>query len=762
MIKFNYKIISVLLIFSFGLVWSPLLSQAQELLITPSIYIPKLNLYSIDKNPGGIIEGSFNVLNQEDYIIGNLFYGVDLLRVVNPKADFLDPNNLERIDSYYDHQDLVFSPKSEKEIRFSYQLPENLLSGQYVVKVFLQNPELLPLAWNRYSLGEIKGSEEFVSIKQLLILNQEGQEFAPHAGVPISPDSYPKLKVEFLNQNNQDLSAVYKIKFFNKYLNGGLITEKIEELFLKASASKELTVNLLQIETPGVYWGEISVLKDEKQISPRYDFHWVVSGETGKIDFAKINKDSFSAGEIAKISVILSDRPDIHLADVPSLDKIDLEVKLICQDSGQIAKKTFNLNIAPTAKNEFDLELLTDKTGKNCGLLLAMSKEGKLLHSYQLNSESYKIPPEITSIPSTPALSATEGIILVLVALLIIVCIIYLIGVMKKKEKPPIIPLILIIFLTSIFYLFSPKLVKAGACVLPTITWNSPIADYTYRPGDQVRVETSMYINYCLNYPVDFSVVISLDGEEYLSQKVIKTGNRTLEFSSPIERDLTQGEHRIDINWFQDCTRQGMGTISGTLSRTFYVAALPAVASCSLWFSPPALYNGQTTDLWWSSYGDNDDDIPYLCTGNLDKGILRGRWGSIPVRPSSDQSCTATVEDKDGQQSTCTAPVNVSKLPAIYLKSSAYNALAGQKITISWKVLNANECHYDKSNPVNTDWPEGYAVNFSASKWTSKQIILPQQDRSQVISLTCSNNYGVVTESLNINLFNIKYREIRP
>lgn len=755
MIKHNYKII-ILLMVGFGFVLSPLLSQARELLETPSIYIPKLNLHAVDKNPGGIIDGNFSVLNQEDYIVGNLFYGVDLLRVIDPKADLLDPNNLERVDSYYDPKDLVFSPKSEKEIPFSYQLPENLLSGQYVIKVFLQNPELLPLAWNRYSLGEIKGSAEFVSVKQFSILNQEGQEFAPHVGVPISPDSYLKLKVEFLNQNNQDLTAVYKIKFFNKYLDGGLITEKTDDLFLKASASKELTINLLQIETPGIYWGEILVLKEGKQISPRYDFHWVVSGETGKIDFAKIDKDAFSAGEIAKISVILSDRPDIHLADdVSSLGAVNLEVRLICQDSGQIAQKVFNLNIVPENKNEFNLELPADKAGKNCGLLLAMLKEGKLLHSYQLNSESYKIPPEITPITPTPALSTTEGIILVLAAFLIIIAIIYLIGVMKKKEKPPIIPLVFIALLISIFYLFSPNLAEAGPCVLPTITWNSPISDYTYQPGDQVRIETSMYINYCLNRPFDFSATIFLDEEEYLKQQVRSTGNQTLEFSSPIERKyLTPGEHRIDINWTQDCTRQGMGTISGDLSRIFYVAPIQA-ASCNLWFAPPALYNGQTTDLKWSSWEDSDEIIPYSCTGNLGNGTLSGRWGSITVKPSSDQTCTATVNNENAT-STCTASVNVSKIPVIYLKSSAYNALAGQKVLISWKVLNATACSAS-SNPANQGW-QGTVSSFSGSK----QITLPQQDRSQIISLSCSNAYGAVTESLTINIFNIKYREVSP
>lgn len=431
---FSASLAVVFIIFSGSLIQAQE-SQSSNVYITPSIYISEVEIDSIPEKGGDVINGVFKVLNQEESIIGNLSWGVELLRLIDPQKTIYDSDNVEIIDYYYDKNILSFSPQSEREIKFSYTLPSNFPQGEYILQILLNTSELAPLAWFDYALGKIGAENEYISFKKLTIITPEGKEFDVLSGIAIDSDKSPKLKVEAFWPGNNSISAFYKIIVFEKSPWGKIVFEQTstKAIQFNSNSSVDFEVDLPIIDVSGSYVGEIVFLKNNQPISPKNNFRWVISGESGRVLFVKIDKNNYNSGEIANLNIALADRAD--LADpgmkiVSPLGEIDLKIQIICADNAIIGSKEIKIN--PLTQPVTDIEVPINSNGSQCGAVVNMIKNNQALHKYQTGPEGIVFNIEQLKPVEEPPVSKSL-LIKIIISVVILILAVLILLIWKKK-----------------------------------------------------------------------------------------------------------------------------------------------------------------------------------------------------------------------------------------------------------------------------------------------------------------------------------------
>ena len=110
----------------------------------------------------------------------------------------------------------------------------------------------------------------------------------------------------------------------------------------------------------------------------------------------------------------------------------------------------------------------------------------------------------------------------------------------------------------------------------------------------------------------------------------------------------------------------------------------PPLPTCSASFSPNPVNYSQTSDVTWSQSGDDDNSIPYTCSGNLLSGTLTGAGGTFTTAPITEsQNCTLTVQNSTGTNF-CEAAVTMTAAPACSASFSPNPISAGQTSNVTW------------------------------------------------------------------------------
>ncbi|MDP3015213.1 MAG: hypothetical protein Q8N28_02265 [bacterium] len=358
--------------------------------ISPQIYITEIKSdYGLLKG-GDKITGKFVAENRENSII-ELKQGINLFKIKTVSSgaiEYIEEKKL--IDYNYDLGHYSFLPKQISEIDFSYVLPLNIPSGEYLLEIFLANNEFTPFAWNYLKLGKISGNDNFIFINELSVISQNGEEYPALVGVKFEPDKTPTLKIKAVLSGKNQISALYQIKVYDRMPWNRKVYDKIYEqkaIVFEPNKNINLIIDLPIISIPGSYAAEIFFLDEKNErISEIRAFRWVISGEAGRILFAKIDKNNYKAGQIADLEVFLADRPDLVSpgkisVDIWPLGEINLKAKIICEE-GEIGAKETVAN--PYYQQVVKIEVPIVKDGNNCGAVVSMAKGDSALHQYVL------------------------------------------------------------------------------------------------------------------------------------------------------------------------------------------------------------------------------------------------------------------------------------------------------------------------------------------------------------------------------------------
>ena len=368
--------------------------------VTPSIFIDDIELNSVNFQSGESISGSFNVLNQDDETVSNLFYGVELLKIKDVTKDPFSRDNLEEVDSYVDDKKLSFLPRTEGEVAFGYELPPKMPTGQYVLRVFVKNPEMMPFAWGWKSLGYIEGeSGPRLSVRSIQVITSEGS-FGKHAGVPVEKGNAPSLKLSLYNPSEEIVEdAETHIVAHRKNSDGETVRDFKRDVEVAFESQKETTysIELPVFDEPDVYWSEIELLRNGETVSFKDDFHWVVAGDYGRVIRAELDKSDYGAGETANLELVLAGRPDVHLSkDSQTVGELEVRTFIECEEGGRIGEESFKRSPDPETSNVFNLEIPVQEQGKKCHASIEVGKNGKVFNSMETGGIT---PEELVSEP---------------------------------------------------------------------------------------------------------------------------------------------------------------------------------------------------------------------------------------------------------------------------------------------------------------------------------------------------------------------------
>ncbi|MEY2985926.1 MAG: hypothetical protein RJB24_155 [Candidatus Parcubacteria bacterium] len=319
--------------------------------------------------------------------------------------------------------------------------------------------------------------------------------------------------------------------------------------------------------------------KDRQTISNIIDFHWVVSGESGRIVNLTMNKIDFNRGEEAIIDMQLADRADLHFSqgEIKSLGEVKLLTTLSCSNNYQKnVENIININ----DNRNLQVKIPVDKNVQDCTVKTDLSKDDTQLHSKVL---AYTQEDTIDTVNNK---SNENNLITFLLLALVLIA---LIGgtfffIIKKKN---INAKLLLIPLLFIFWGIGYDNALAGHCTAVSIVISSPQpSPMEYEYGQTIPLKGNAVVTYCTNYPADLKLSFYLDDNpsafysrdyyvpaQYSHWYSGTTSTESIEFGieSISDTPLSPGWHKVRMDWFQDCTRQNEGKASGSVTRWFYV-----------------------------------------------------------------------------------------------------------------------------------------------------------------------------------------------
>jgi len=438
----------LIILFLFGL-WHFSWAQSSSIISGPAIYISNIQIDSLPQKGGDKLTGRFTVLNKENYVLGNLSWGIHLYKVkTTANNGIISITEESLIDYYYDSNTYSFAPDSIKEINFEYSLPNDILSGDYYLQIILKNPELPPLAWQYYKLGNIQGNNDYIIFTKVAVISLDGEAYPALAGVRVDIDKSPQLKIEATTNSKRAINASYKLKVYETMPWGKLLYEQIssDKISFKPGVPTSLTIDLPRLEKPGSFSGEISFWENNKLVSSIENFRWVIAGQTGRVLLLKVDKNNYNAGDVAKMALMLSDRPDRVSPGkvsekIQTLGEIKLLAEIICEDNKRAVKEsTVKIGASLT-----EIEIPINFRGEKCGARATMIKDNVTLHQYIADFDNVvadqALAPVVAS-NATPTANFFKKIslnfwkFLAAIGVLIVIVLIgrYLIFLKKKRE----------------------------------------------------------------------------------------------------------------------------------------------------------------------------------------------------------------------------------------------------------------------------------------------------------------------------------------
>jgi len=283
---------------------------------------PEINVSNL-RTSNGKISGKVFFKNPTDDVINNVTYSLILKeKDVEVKSAIKDGVSVKTllpgsiILSQTDKNFFSLLPGDEKNLDFSLDYPETIVSGKYDLetRLVLVSGRILT---GKISEVSLSGSEDFLKISsESCRLFIEETSFQPNDGPNIYPGESPRVTCEVVNSGNKTLKATPSVSIATLFVSGFPQTDvnksNLDEIIFAPREKKTITFNLTSPEKPQTYQAGIQFHSANGEIiSPFQFFRWVLKGAAARIDNVSFNKDKYSIGATAKVSVTIWASPDL-------------------------------------------------------------------------------------------------------------------------------------------------------------------------------------------------------------------------------------------------------------------------------------------------------------------------------------------------------------------------------------------------------------------------------------------------------------------
>lgn len=555
--------------------------------VPKSIFISDVTTNIEDVGLGDTLQGQINIISNEDNVIADYKLSFELRQ--RRQSDQISIDRIDQarlINIQHNPKGLVIRPNTSITESFSYNIPQFLPEGDYYLRILLRNPESTMIDSKIIPVGYLSGGglskNSFVEISNASIDRRpDNTNWSLNIGISSNKDETLLLKGEaVLNGEEQVLDVYPKIVVYERAAGEKVVYESknVDPIRLERGASKSFELPIPKLDVSGGYFAELVFEKDRQSISNIIDFHWVVSGESGRIINLTMNKTNFNKGEEAIIDIQITDRADLHFSegDIKSLGNVKVVTTLNCSENYQ--KSVENI-VDLNSNRSLKVSIPVSKDVQGCTVEAKLLKDDTELHSKTL---AYTEDTDTGQIDKSQSNSRNAFLIISSVIAFIVLIVVIILYFIKKRQINSRLLLIPLLFIVSGL---SYNSAMAGPCTDISIGITSPQpVPKQYAYGENIALDGYSVITYCTNLPADLKLSFYLDDnptpfynrDYYVPgaySHYYSSGTGSIEFGVPSisSTALSPGWHKIRMNWFQDCTRQGQGTASGSVTRWFYV-----------------------------------------------------------------------------------------------------------------------------------------------------------------------------------------------
>ncbi|HLN19282.1 MAG TPA: hypothetical protein VK255_03890, partial [Patescibacteria group bacterium] len=254
---------------------------------------------SIVSQDAGKFKIGFNLANR-DGIQPDVRYGITLIEQKGKDQFVIDQKVYDEV--------LNLGPKQILHKEIEYQAPK-YLSGKYILLLEARNSDGLVFAMLPAGEVTLTGDGQYVNLSQedcylTIDGDKNGAKYNLRQGVDVAKEENIIINCEAQNNFSKDISAT---PYFQTYYRSqfGKMTDKASGTAIKFSQKQKskVAISLVKAKDPQAYDAEM-YLKDASgnQISNSVYLHYVLRGASATIQNIVLDKDSYKAGEVAKLS----------------------------------------------------------------------------------------------------------------------------------------------------------------------------------------------------------------------------------------------------------------------------------------------------------------------------------------------------------------------------------------------------------------------------------------------------------------------------
>ena len=291
--------------------------------LAPNFHVSNLNINEIS---GSEIKGNFTTTNQENYYTADLNYEMKLFK----GTDF---QSLKLIDLVAISDPFFIQPNGEVAKSFVYNYPQNIVSGDYTLRIQIITGRGMELGWQDKVIL-LKGNNKFLDIDFLTAKVLSGTiSGTPLEGINVAStdDVSGSLKVQ---NTGKAITVVPQIKIYKRQINMPVVKEYNDTAITFAKGeTKTITLKMPKLDIPESYLAEVKFFENNQQVSGLQYFRWVVEGDSGKIIYIKADKDFYKAGDAINLTI-----QTVGPADGSNAGTGQLQVIVSDKNKKQIAK----------------------------------------------------------------------------------------------------------------------------------------------------------------------------------------------------------------------------------------------------------------------------------------------------------------------------------------------------------------------------------------------------------------------------------------
>jgi LPXTG-motif cell wall-anchored protein len=351
---------------------------------------------------GDLLFANITVSNMEDYPLVDAYLVVEM---VSGSEHIYPSQNSDNNNVFYEEiiPRINLDSKTQTSVSFSYRIPDDLKSGDYLLEAYLKTPRtpvtgipfifISPKGVN----FKVEGNGNFPSAR----ISRTRTVFAGGTGPigsGVNPNSIVNGSVHVLGAAGRDLMLNITVCSWDDTScdANGLYWNK--EYQIKSDLVEEtVLVSFNAPEKPDAYAIRLELFEGERLLS-LYRSRIIVMGETAKIRKLTISNSSYSAGDIGKALVLVGASPDHYTK--PSMENITvlLSIKDL-EKNKEVYTGTSLITVLNIDLNEglepLEFEFKNNVALNNFSVCAAVSSQDQQYDRYCFIIDTSKIKPKI-------------------------------------------------------------------------------------------------------------------------------------------------------------------------------------------------------------------------------------------------------------------------------------------------------------------------------------------------------------------------------